>query len=68
MSKLKKEFLGQLTYSKILNGMVEINESTELALMLEGREELFIQTEKKPLKEVSQSKAKRKKRTDLNKS
>ena len=45
--------------------MVEINESTELALMLEGREELFIQTEKKPLKEV---KAKRKKRTDLNKS
>lgn len=48
--------------------MVEINESTELALMLEGREELFIQTEKKPLKEVSQSKAKRKKRTDLNKS
>ena len=48
--------------------MVEINESTELALMLEGREELFIQTEKKPLKEVSQGKAKRKKRTDLNKS
>ena len=68
MSKLKKEFLGQLTYSKILNGMVEINESTELALMLEGREELFIQTEKKPLKEVSQGKAKRKKRTDINKS
>lgn len=68
MSKLKKEFLGQLTYSKILNGMVEINESTELALMLEGREELFIQTEKKALKEVNQGKAKRKKRTDLNKS
>ena len=68
MSKLKKEFLGQLTYSKILNGMVEINESTELALMLEGREELFIQTEKKALKEVNQGKPKRKKRTDLNKS
>jgi hypothetical protein len=68
MSNLKKEFLGQKTFSRILNGMVEINEKNEFTLMLEGREELFNNATNKPLKEISQAKPKRKKRNDQNNS
>lgn len=68
MSNLKKEFLGQITFSKILNKMIEINEANEYTLLVEGREDLFNVTNKKPLKEVktepTSDKPKRRKRSE----
>lgn len=68
MSNLKKEFLGQITFSKILNKMIEINEANEYTLLVEGREDLFNVTNKKPLKEVKTEaptdKPKRRKRSE----
>jgi hypothetical protein len=55
MSKLKKEFLGQMTFSRLLNKMIEINEANEFTLLSEGREDLFNVTNKKALKEVKKA-------------
>jgi len=55
-----------MTFSKILNKMIEINEANEYTLLVEGREDLFNVTNKKPLKEVKKEaptdKPKRRKR------
>ena len=57
-----------MTFSKILNKMIEINEANEYTLLVEGREDLFNVTNKKPLKEVKNEpptdKPKRRKRSE----
>ena len=57
-----------MTFSKILNKMIEINEANEYTLLVEGREDLFNVTNKKPLKEVNKEaptdKPKRRKRSE----
>lgn len=50
MAKLKKEFIGQKTYSKALNKMVLIEEGVANILMNEGRFDLFQFEPKKILK------------------
>ena len=57
-----------MTFSKILNKMIEINEANEYTLLVEGREDLFNMSNKKPLKEVKKEaptdKPKRRKRSE----
>ena len=50
MAKIKKEFLGQKTFSRTLNKMMIIEPGAELTLLADGRTELFEQEEKKILK------------------
>lgn len=64
MSKLKKEFLGQMTFSRLLNKMIEINEVNEKTLLLEGRTDLFTQPKKADTTEAPTDKATRRKRSE----
>lgn len=52
MYKLKKEKIGQLTSSVILNGMIEICEKNIPILLQDKRYDLFEPAEVKPLVEV----------------
>ena len=44
-----------MTFSRLLNKMIEINEANEFTLLSEGREDLFNVANKKALKEVNKA-------------
>ena len=50
MAKLKKKFIGNKTFSTVLNKMVKIEEATANILMNEGRFDLFDFEPKKIMK------------------
>lgn len=56
---LRKDKIGQKTHSKLLNGMLEINEKNASILLQEKRYDLFEPPVVKPLKEVKKEVAKK---------